>query len=107
MSAGRVNIILGFHTYLEDYKEVRRIVEKFGLECIVLSDPSENLNSGLTGDYKLYYGGTPLNGYIQSQIFYGYHSLPEVLYRKDQRVHRERVETAYLCGKTLWHTGNG
>lgn len=55
-----LNFILGFHTYLEDYREVKRIVGEFGADSIVLSDPSENLDSGLTGEYKLYYGGTPI-----------------------------------------------
>ncbi|GAB6078876.1 nitrogenase component 1 [Hydrogenobaculum acidophilum] len=55
-----VNFILGFHTYLEDYPETKRIANSFGIDPIILSDPSENLDSGMKGEYKLYNGGTPL-----------------------------------------------
>ena len=63
-----LNFILGFHTYLEDYKEVKRIVGEFGIDSIVLSDPSEMLDSGLTGEYKLYYGGTPIKDIYRAKF---------------------------------------
>lgn len=63
-----LNFILGFHTYLEDYKEVKRIAGEFGIDSIVLSDPSEMLDSGLTGEYKLYYGGTPIKDIYRAKF---------------------------------------
>lgn len=63
-----LNFILGFHTYLEDYREVRKIASEFMADSIVLSDPSENLNSGLTGEYKMYYGGTPIKDIYRAKF---------------------------------------
>jgi len=56
----KVNVIMGFDTYIENFNEVKRIFELFGAELTLLSDPTEVLNSPADGEYKMYYGGTPL-----------------------------------------------
>jgi nitrogenase molybdenum-iron protein beta chain len=86
-----LNFILGFHTYLEDYKEVRRIVSEFGAESIVLSDPSDNLDSGLKGEYSLYNGGTPLKDIYRAKF-----SLATIPFQKySTEKTREYIEKAW------------
>lgn len=86
-----INFVLGFHTYLEDFKETKRIIEEFGDNCIVLSDPSENLDSGLTGEYKLYYGGTPIKDIYRAKF-----SLATVCFQKySTQKTREYIENSW------------
>lgn len=101
-----LNFILGFHTYLEDYKEVKRIAGEFGIDSIVLSDPSENLDSGLTGEYKLYYGGTPIKDIHRAKFSSATVCFQKILNGEDKGVYRKGLETTHLCGKTLWYTGH-
>ncbi len=56
----RINIIVGFDTYIGDYREIKRILDLFGVDYILLSDPSDILDSPANGEYKMYYGGTKL-----------------------------------------------
>lgn len=56
----RINVIMGFDTYIANYEEIKRIFDLFGVELNLLSDPSETLNSPTDGEYKMYRGGTPL-----------------------------------------------
>ncbi|TCK62255.1 nitrogenase molybdenum-iron protein subunit beta [Seleniivibrio woodruffii] len=57
----KINVIMGFDTYLANYEEIKRIFKLFGAEINLLSDPSETLNSPTNGEYKMYRGGTPLD----------------------------------------------
>ena len=57
----RINIIVGFDTYIENFKEIKRICNLFDIDYILLSDPSDVLNSPTDGDYRMFYGGTPLS----------------------------------------------
>jgi len=56
----KINVVMGFDTYIANYDEIKRIFELFGVELNLISDPSEVLNSPADGEYKMYYGGTPL-----------------------------------------------
>ncbi|MDY6821614.1 MAG: nitrogenase molybdenum-iron protein subunit beta [Deferribacterota bacterium] len=55
-----INIIMGFDTYLEDFREIKNICESFDIKYNILSDPSDVLDSPTDGNYTLYRGGTPL-----------------------------------------------
>lgn len=57
---GKVNIIMGFDTYTEDYREIKRLLKIMGVDFTLLSDVSDIYDSPNTGEYKLYPGGTPL-----------------------------------------------
>ncbi|WP_027390769.1 nitrogenase molybdenum-iron protein subunit beta [Chrysiogenes arsenatis] len=57
----RINVIMGFDTYIGNYREIKRIFAEFGVECLLLSDPTEMLDSPTTGEYQMYQGGTPLD----------------------------------------------
>ncbi len=57
---GSLNFLLGFDTYVGDYRELKRILGLFGVAGRILSDPSEVLDSPATGEYRPYVGGTPL-----------------------------------------------
>lgn len=58
--SNRVNIIMGFDTYIGNYREIRRICSLFGLDALILSDPSETLDSPTDGQFQMYRGGTSL-----------------------------------------------
>lgn len=57
----KINVIMGFDTYIANFEEIKRIFALFGAEINLLSDPSETLNSPTDGHYKMYRGGTPLD----------------------------------------------
>ncbi len=57
----RINVIMGFDTYIANFEEIKRIFKLFGAEMNLISDPSETLNSPTDGHYKMYRGGTPLD----------------------------------------------
>jgi nitrogenase molybdenum-iron protein beta chain len=56
----KINVVMGFDTYIANFDEIKRIFKLFDAELNLISDPSEALNSPADGDYKMYYGGTPL-----------------------------------------------
>ncbi|MCX7737834.1 MAG: nitrogenase molybdenum-iron protein subunit beta [Hydrogenothermaceae bacterium] len=56
----RINVIVGFDTYIENFREIKRILNLFGVNYIILSDPSDVLDSPTDGNYRMYYGGTKL-----------------------------------------------
>jgi nitrogenase molybdenum-iron protein beta chain len=58
---GRVNIVPGFLPSTGDLKELKRLVGQLGVDCALLGDHSETLDSPATGEYELYPGGTPLD----------------------------------------------
>ncbi|PLX69501.1 MAG: nitrogenase molybdenum-iron protein subunit beta [Denitrovibrio sp.] len=57
----KINVIMGFDTYIGNFEEIKRIFDLFGAELNLISDPSEVLNSPTDGDYQMYVGGTPLD----------------------------------------------
>lgn len=57
---GKLNVMLGFDTYIGDYREIKRILDLFGADYTILSDPTDVLDSPASGEYHLYAGGTPL-----------------------------------------------
>lgn len=57
----KINVVMGFDTYIENFNEIKRIFDLFGAELNLLSDPTETLNSPTDGEYKMYSGGTPLS----------------------------------------------
>ncbi len=57
---GKLNVMLGFNTYVGDYREIKRLLGLFGADFTLLSDPSDVLDSPATGEYHPYVGGTPL-----------------------------------------------
>ena len=57
----KINVVMGFDTYIANYEEIKRIFKLFGAELNLISDPSETLNSPTDGNYQMYRGGTPLS----------------------------------------------
>lgn len=56
----RINVILGFDTYIGNFREIKRILGLFDVDFLLLSDPSFNLDSPTDGHYKMLNGGTSL-----------------------------------------------
>ncbi|MBZ4642869.1 MAG: nitrogenase molybdenum-iron protein beta chain [Deferribacteres bacterium] len=56
----KINVFLGFDTYVGDFTEIKRIFSLFGVEYTIISDPSEMLNSPADGNYKMFRGGTKI-----------------------------------------------
>ncbi|HAT51403.1 MAG: nitrogenase molybdenum-iron protein subunit beta [Nitrospirae bacterium] len=57
-SNGKLNIITGFETYLGNYRVMRRMLNEMGVDHVLLSDPSEVLDTPADGEYRMYQGGT-------------------------------------------------
>lgn len=57
----KINLFLGFDTYIGDYGEIKRLFNIFGVECTIISDPSEMLDSPADGNYKMFRGGTKID----------------------------------------------
>ncbi len=55
-----INIIPGFETYPANIREIKRIIKVMGIGSIILADTSDSFDSPLTGEYKIYTGGTRL-----------------------------------------------
>ncbi|MFV1950613.1 MAG: nitrogenase molybdenum-iron protein subunit beta, partial [Nitrospinota bacterium] len=56
----KINIIPGFDTHVGNLREIKRILNLFGVEYTILADNTEYLDSPLTGEFDMYPGGTPL-----------------------------------------------
>jgi nitrogenase molybdenum-iron protein beta chain len=56
----KINIIPGFETYTGNIRELKRMMSSMGVECTVLSDISEVMDSPNDGEYTMYPGGTSL-----------------------------------------------
>jgi len=54
----KLNVVTGFETYLGNYRVIHRMMSQMGVECSVLSDPSEVLDTPADGHYRMYAGGT-------------------------------------------------
>ncbi len=57
---GKLNIIPGFDTHVENIRELKRYMGLIGIDCTVLADNTETFDSPLTGEYEMYKGGTTL-----------------------------------------------
>ena len=57
----RINIIPGFETYIGNFSEIRHLLSMMETDGVILSDPSEVLDSPTDGHYRLYHGGTKLD----------------------------------------------
>lgn len=57
---GKLNVIPGFDGYVGDLREVKRLLGLMGVDFTLLGDYSEMLDAPATGEYRTYYGGTPL-----------------------------------------------
>lgn len=55
---GKINIIPGFDTHVENIREFKRYMEMMDVDCTVLADNSEAFDSPLTGQYDMYKGLT-------------------------------------------------
>lgn len=60
-SNGKINIVPGFETYLGNYKVIKRMMAEMGVDCTVLGDPSEVLDTPADGEYRMYDGGTTID----------------------------------------------
>ncbi len=56
-----VNIIPGFDPHVANIREIKRLLGMMGVKSLILGDNSEILDSPLTGEYRMYMGGTRLN----------------------------------------------
>ncbi|MBF0624480.1 MAG: nitrogenase molybdenum-iron protein subunit beta [Magnetococcales bacterium] len=59
-SNGKLNIVTGFETYLGNYRVLKRMLGEMGVDCCMVSDPEEVLDTPTDGEYRMYAGGTPL-----------------------------------------------
>jgi nitrogenase molybdenum-iron protein beta chain len=59
-SNGKLNIVPGFETYLGNYRVMKRMMQEMGVECSLLSDPSDVLDTPADGAYRMYDGGTTI-----------------------------------------------
>jgi nitrogenase molybdenum-iron protein beta chain len=60
-SNGKINIVPGFETYLGNYRVMRRMMKEMGVECTILSDPSEVMDTPADGEFRMYAGGTTMD----------------------------------------------
>jgi nitrogenase molybdenum-iron protein beta chain len=59
-SNGKINIVPGFETYLGNYRVMKRMMKDMDVECSLLSDPSEVLDTPADGEFRMYDGGTSI-----------------------------------------------
>lgn len=57
-SNGKLNLVPGFETYLGNYRVLKRMMADMGVDCSLLSDPSEVLDTPADGEFRMYAGGT-------------------------------------------------
>jgi nitrogenase molybdenum-iron protein beta chain len=60
-SNGKINIVPGFETYLGNYRVMKRMMAEMDVECSLLSDPSDVLDTPADGEYRMYDGGTTID----------------------------------------------
>jgi nitrogenase molybdenum-iron protein beta chain len=58
---GKINIVPGFETYLGNYRVMKRMMSEMGVDCSLLCDPSEVLDTPADGEYRMYDGGTSID----------------------------------------------
>ncbi len=54
----KINLVPGFETYLGNFKVLKRMLTEMGVDSVVLSDPTEVLDTPADGEYRMYAGGT-------------------------------------------------
>ena len=57
---GKLNLIPGCDFNTGNYREYKRILEEFGIQCTMLADISDTFDSPCDGTYHTYQGGTRL-----------------------------------------------
>ncbi len=57
---GKVNILMGFDTYIGNIREVKRLFDLMQVPYTLLSDVSDTFDSPNTGEYKMYLGKTKI-----------------------------------------------
>jgi nitrogenase molybdenum-iron protein beta chain len=57
---GKFNFNLGFDPYIGNTRELKRILDLFGIDYTILSDNSDTFDSPNTGEFKMYNGLTTL-----------------------------------------------
>ncbi len=57
-SNGKLNIVPGFETYLGNYRVIKRMLNEMGVDSVMLSDPTEVLDTPADGQFRMYSGGT-------------------------------------------------
>ncbi|WP_130470435.1 nitrogenase molybdenum-iron protein subunit beta [Candidatus Magnetaquicoccus inordinatus] len=57
-SNGKLNVVLGFETYLGNYRVIKRMLREMGVAYTLLSDPEMVLDTPADGKYRMYAGGT-------------------------------------------------
>ncbi|HEX8545066.1 MAG TPA: nitrogenase molybdenum-iron protein subunit beta [Pseudomonas sp.] len=54
----KLNIVPGFETYLGNFRVIKRMLKDMDVDCTLLSDPSEVLDTPADGTFRMYAGGT-------------------------------------------------
>jgi len=57
-SNGKLNFVPGFETYLGNFRVIKRMMKEMDVDCTLLSDPSEVLDTPADGEFRMYSGGT-------------------------------------------------
>ena len=57
-SNGKLNLVMGFETYLGNFRVIKRMLREMGVDYTLLSDPEEILDTPADGQFRMYAGGT-------------------------------------------------
>ncbi len=57
----KINIVPGFETYLGNYRVMKRMMQQMDVECTLLCDPTDVLDTPADGTFRMYDGGTSLD----------------------------------------------
>jgi len=57
-SNGKLNLVPGFETYLGNFRVIKRMLAEMGVDNVLLSDPTEVLDTPADGEFRMYAGGT-------------------------------------------------
>ncbi|MCK9282665.1 MAG: nitrogenase molybdenum-iron protein subunit beta [Rhodocyclaceae bacterium] len=57
-SNGKINLVPGFETYLGNFRVIKRMLGEMGVDNVMLSDPTEVLDTPADGEFRMYAGGT-------------------------------------------------
>ncbi|HYQ92759.1 MAG TPA: nitrogenase molybdenum-iron protein subunit beta, partial [Candidatus Competibacteraceae bacterium] len=57
-SNGKLNIVMGFETYLGNFRTIKRMLRDMGVDFTLLSDPEDILDTPADGQFRMYAGGT-------------------------------------------------
>ncbi len=58
---GKINLVMGFETYLGNYRVIKRLLKEMDVPFTLLSDPEEVLDTPADGTYRMYAGGTTID----------------------------------------------